>query len=112
MPQSFISKSKYLWGLQCPKLLWHAYNAKHLFPEPDAQIQAVFDQGHEIGALARQLFPTGIEIAPEVTDFDEVLALTQTTGVIDPAAHTGCPSLLQIPHESAVFPFVSILKSS
>src|SRR5439155_17067086 len=77
MPQSFISKSKYLWGLQCPKLLWHAYNARHLFPEPDAQQQAIFDQGHEIGALARQLFPTGIEIAPGVTDFDEVLALTQ-----------------------------------
>jgi len=28
----YISKSKYLSGLQCPKLLWSAYNAKHLFP--------------------------------------------------------------------------------
>ena len=34
---SYVSKSKYLWGLQCPKLLWHAYNAKDLIPEPDAQ---------------------------------------------------------------------------
>jgi len=31
----FISKSKFLWGLQCNKLLWHAYNAKELIPEPD-----------------------------------------------------------------------------
>src|SRR5256885_13544201 len=39
--QSYISKSKYLSGLQCHKLLWHAYNAKHLIPEPDAQTQAI-----------------------------------------------------------------------
>ena len=24
---------RFLWGLQCPKLLWHAYNAKDLIPE-------------------------------------------------------------------------------
>ncbi len=45
-PQSaYISKSKFLWGLQCPKLLWHAYNAKDLIPEPDASQQAIFDHG-------------------------------------------------------------------
>ena len=38
---SFISKSKFLWGLQCPKLLWTAYNAKDRIPEPDAARQAV-----------------------------------------------------------------------
>ena len=30
----FISKSKFLSGLQCHKLLWHAYNAKDLIPDP------------------------------------------------------------------------------
>src|SRR5437773_4424345 len=69
-----ISKSKYLWGLQCHKLLWHAYNAKHLIPGPDAQQQAIFDQGHEVGALARQLFPGGIEIAGSSDDYDAILA--------------------------------------
>ena len=49
---SYVSKSRFLWGLQCPKLLWHAYNAKDLIPEADAQQRAVFDQGHEVGALA------------------------------------------------------------
>ena len=58
----FISKSKFLWGLQCQKLLWHAYNAKNLIPEPDALQQAIFDQGHEVGALAKLLFPGGIEV--------------------------------------------------
>src|SRR5439155_14746199 len=59
----YISKSKYLWGLQCHKLLWHAYNAKHLIPGPDAGQQAIYDQGHEVGELSKQLFPSGIEVA-------------------------------------------------
>lgn len=33
-----ISKSKYLAGLQCPKLLWAHYNAKHWFPPRYRQI--------------------------------------------------------------------------
>jgi len=59
----YISKSKFLWGLQCHKLLWHAYNAKHLIPGPDPQQQAVFEQGREVGELSKQLFPGGIEVA-------------------------------------------------
>ncbi len=39
--------------------------------------QAIFDQGHEVGAWAKRLFPAGIEIAPGVTDFDIVCAETQ-----------------------------------
>src|SRR6185369_13123195 len=72
----YISKSKYLWGLQCHKLLWHAYNAKHLIPGPAAQQQAIFDQGHEVGELSKQLFPGGIEVAKGINDFDEILAVS------------------------------------
>jgi hypothetical protein len=39
----FISKSKFLWSLQCPKLLWTAYDAKDRIPEPDGARQAVAD---------------------------------------------------------------------
>lgn len=60
--ERWISKSKYLAGLQCPKLLWTHYNAKDLIPEPDASTQAVFDQGHEVGMLAQSLFPGGTEV--------------------------------------------------
>ncbi len=49
----FLSKSKYLNGLQCPKLLWHYYNAKDKFPPTDESIQAIFDQGHIVGKLAQ-----------------------------------------------------------
>jgi len=73
----FISKSKFLWGLQCHKLLWHADNAKHLIPEPDASQQATFDQGHEVGALAKRLFADGIEVGEDITDLDDTLRLTQ-----------------------------------
>ena len=71
-----ISKSKFLWGSQCPKLLWHAYHAKELITPPDASTQGVFDQGHLVGALSRRLFPDGIEIGPGVVDLDETLRLT------------------------------------
>lgn len=47
----YVSKSKFLWGQQCRKLFWVAYNAKDRIPEPDAAQQAIFDQGHEVGAL-------------------------------------------------------------
>ena len=75
---AFISKSKFLWGLQCQKLLWHAYNAKNLIPEPDTSQQAIYDQGHEVGALSKQLFPRGIEVGQGIVDIESVLKLSQT----------------------------------
>ena len=68
-----LSKSKYLSGLQCHKLLWHYYNAKNEIPEVDAATQAIFDQGHLVGEYAKKLFPDGIEVAKDVEGFDEVL---------------------------------------
>jgi hypothetical protein len=68
----YVSKSKFLWGSQCKKLLWVAYNAKDQIPEPDAATQAIFDQGHEVGALAKSLYPGGIEVSADVTDFEQV----------------------------------------
>ena len=76
-PAPYVSKSKFLWGLQCPELLWQAYNAKELIPEPDAQQQAVFDQGHEVGALAKELYPDGVEVGEDVTDLEETVRLTR-----------------------------------
>ena len=36
---AYISKTKFLQGLQCPKLIWSSYNAKHLFPAVDDALQ-------------------------------------------------------------------------
>jgi hypothetical protein len=72
----FISKSKYLAGLQCQKLLWYHYNAKNQIPPPDEATQATFDQGHEVGELAISLFPGGMEVAKGIVDFARVLPLS------------------------------------
>ena len=69
----YISKSKFLWGHQCKKLLWYAYNEKAQIPAPDAAQQAIFDQGHEVGALARTLYACGVEVSADATDFEQVL---------------------------------------
>jgi hypothetical protein len=69
----YVSKSKFLWGSQCRKLLWIAYNDKDQIPEADAAQQAIFDQGHEVGALAKALYSGGIEVSAGVTDFAQVL---------------------------------------
>ena len=68
----YLSKSKYLVGLQCRKLLWIHYNAKEQLPEADEAIQAVFDQGHEVGLLAQELFPDGITIPSDLSIEDVI----------------------------------------
>ena len=72
-----ISKSKYLSGLQCPKLLWAHYRAKDWFPPVDAATQAVFDQGHKVGELAKRLYPGGVEIEWD-PDLRGTVSKTQT----------------------------------
>ncbi len=62
MPKPFLSKTKFLNGVQCPKLMWYQYNAKDKIPPVDARTQAIFDQGHEVGELAKQVFPEGIDV--------------------------------------------------
>ena len=68
-----ISKSKFMNGLQCHKLLWYAYNRKEEIPEPDAATMAKFEQGYLIGDYAKKLFPDGIEVAKGIVGFAEVL---------------------------------------
>ncbi|MFC2001213.1 DUF2779 domain-containing protein [Chloroflexota bacterium] len=64
MPK-MLSKSRYLNGLQCPRLLWIATNETERIPEPDASTQHIFDQGHLVGELAKKLYPGGIDLPTE-----------------------------------------------
>ena len=75
--QPGLSKSTFLMGRQCSKLLWFRYNAKDQIPAPDEAKQAVFDQGTEVGELAQQLFPGGMVVAPGIINPQEVIAQTQ-----------------------------------
>jgi hypothetical protein len=72
-----LSKSTFLMGRQCSKLLWFRYNAKDQIPAPDESQQAVFDQCTEVGELAKQLFPDGIDIVTGPGKFDATIRLTQ-----------------------------------
>lgn len=69
----FISKSKYLVGIQCDKALWIHYNAKQELPPVDEATQAIFDQGHLVGDLAKEYFPGGIEVEWNIKDPNDVI---------------------------------------
>jgi hypothetical protein len=58
-PWPDLSKTDFLLGLQCPKLLWTTKNSKNQIPDDDAATQAAFDQGLQVGELGKMLFPEG-----------------------------------------------------
>ena len=58
-----LSKSRFVAGVQCPKLLWwkvHEPDAIEL--QPDKDLQDKFDQGKEVGERAQKKFPQGVLI--------------------------------------------------
>lgn len=59
---ALLTKSKYLNGLQCPKLLWITFNKPELLPEIDTSTQFKFNEGHKVGELATILYKEGISI--------------------------------------------------
>ncbi len=73
----FLTKSKYLLGIQCPRQVWINFNQPEKLPEIDQQAQRRFDEGNQVGELAKQLFPEGIDIPTE--DFKQNLKLTKAS---------------------------------
>lgn len=73
-----LSKSRYCSGLQCSRLLWwrtHEPGAPELVPGP--ALQAVFDQGSQVGALARTYVPGGVLVDAPWNAYEEKLARTR-----------------------------------
>lgn len=73
-----LSKSKILNHRQCPKRLWLEINQPQL-AVTDAKMQARFDVGNQVGALARAFYPDGIMIdatsrAQQLADTERALA--------------------------------------
>ena len=60
-----LTKSNYLDGLQCPKLLWIKKNDKGRIPKPNEMDQKKFDDGTMIGELATTVFDGGVSLADE-----------------------------------------------
>ncbi len=70
-----LTKSKFLNGLQCPKLLWTCCNSSETIPSPSVRTQQVFDVGHQVGALAVERFPGGRHVQED--DFLKNIEETQ-----------------------------------
>jgi predicted RecB family nuclease len=60
-----ISKSKFVAGVQCLKRLYWQVHAPELAAQPGAATEAIMEQGREVGLLARQLFPGGVEVGSD-----------------------------------------------
>ncbi len=70
-----LTKSDYLLGLQCSKLLWVNKNDKDRIPEPSQSAKYIFETGNLVGELAKKLYPKGIDIPIE--NFNENLNKTR-----------------------------------
>lgn len=72
-----LSKSQYIRGLQCHKLLWLYKNKRHLLQPPGEQAESLFATGNTVGDYAKNVFPGGIEIEFDSDDFDGMISKTQ-----------------------------------
>ena len=59
-----LSKSTFIRGLQCEKSLYLYKKHYKLKDSTSPSLQAIFDQGNEIGVLAQSLFPSGVDASP------------------------------------------------
>ncbi|MBI4448400.1 DUF2779 domain-containing protein [Candidatus Woesearchaeota archaeon] len=57
-----LSKSKYLTGLTCPRLFWMTFHQPEKLPAIDDALQARFEQGREIGTLAKKRWSDGVDL--------------------------------------------------
>jgi Domain of unknown function(DUF2779) len=71
-----ISKSKFVAGVQCLKRLYLQVHEPGLAAGPDASDQAIMEQGREVGLLARQMFPGGVEVDGS-GGLDEAIRITR-----------------------------------
>ncbi len=60
-----LTKSNYLSGLQCHKLLHITKNSKERLPETNIAQQFTFNEGTKVGELATKLYPEGIDLSKE-----------------------------------------------
>jgi hypothetical protein len=101
-----LSKTRYVAGLQCPKMLWwmvHEPDAPEL--EVDEQLKAVFARGHRVGELARAQVSGGVLIDLPHNEYNRRVAATKK------ALADGAPAIYEASFvEDGVFVAVDILE--
>lgn len=65
--KSVLSKTTFVYGTICSKLLW-LYKNKYNLRKISHTTQNKFDRGHLIGEMALNLFPDGLDATPEGTE--------------------------------------------
>src|SRR5574342_419539 len=100
-----LSKSRFCYGLQCPKQLWlrvHEPDAPEL--EVDPGLQAVFDRGNRVGEAARERFPGGVLVDGDYWKVKEKVEKTRQ------AIADGAPAIFEASFlEDGVFAAVDVL---
>ena len=76
---NYLTKSKYLSGLQCHKRLWYEKNHPERKANPSRSQQRKFEQGQEVGVLARKSFSEGVLIDA----IDPLVSVEQTKAAIE-----------------------------
>ena len=74
----YLSKSLFLRGLQCHKSLYLEKYHPDLRDEIPPSTEALFQRGHEVGFVAQDLFPGGIEIPYEGLSHKQQLEMTKS----------------------------------
>ncbi len=74
-----LTKSAFINALNCERFFWVYQNERERLQEPDEAQQALFDQGHKVGDMAKMLYPDGIEID---WDAGHEAGIAQTAGVL------------------------------
>jgi len=72
-----ISKSQYIRGLQCHKSLWLYKNNQELRDVPNNQTESSFNTGYDVGELAKEMFPNGVEIKFDSSNFNGMIEKTK-----------------------------------
>ncbi|BCZ19476.1 hypothetical protein NHP190012_11180 [Helicobacter sp. NHP19-012] len=74
-----LSKSKFIQGMQCPKMLWLAEHKPEILEKANdahGELDDKMQEGKEVGQLAQKLFPSGVEVAYNA-DTAQMVARTQ-----------------------------------
>lgn len=117
-----ISKSKYLYGLQCLRYLWYQINAKEEIPQPSFVGQFIFNQGIQVGEYAKKLYPEGID-AGIVGKFNEhteqrkgtLEILKERKPVFEAGCRSGnvyCRADILVPAEEASWDIIEVKSST
>ncbi len=82
-----LSKSEYMMYLKHPAWLWLKKHDKNKLPEVSADLQAMFDAGHDFEAYAEAHFPDGVQLGFD--SYFEYLSLpARTAQALDGGAKT------------------------